>query len=200
MQFTRIGPTSDRESSATDLPSGEEYVEFYIAYGECFAAWSGVELNLFAVYALHINSADYASVSASYYSTTGFRAKLGMVDAVVKASSRASQEDRKKWQLLTENASKKSRRRNELAHNTVFFGRHTETGTKKMFLGPPIARVSIRACMRTTYGKSDSPSPYLVRSYSHFGKGCRVLPRMHNKSTETDASHLQCLASIPSES
>lgn len=137
VQFTRIGPTSDRESSLTDLPSGEEYVEFYIAYGECFAAWSGVELNLLAVYALHINSADYASVSASYYSTTGFRAKLEMVDAVVKASSRASQDDRKKWQLLSESASKKSRRRNELAHNTVFFGRHTETGTKKMFLGSP---------------------------------------------------------------
>jgi hypothetical protein len=137
VQFTPIGPTSDRESSLTDLPAGEDYVEFYVAYGECFAAWSGVEQNLLSVYVFLMNSSDYASTSASYYSTTGFRAKLEMVTAVVKTASRASQDDRKKWQSLFEGASKKSRRRNELAHNAVFFGRLAEIGTKKMFLGDP---------------------------------------------------------------
>lgn len=137
VQFTPIGPTSDRESSLTDLPPGEDYVEFYVSYGECFAAWSGVESNLLLVYVFFLNSPDYGSVSASYFSTTGFRAKLEMVDAVVQTSSRANQHDQKKWKFLFESASKKSRRRNELAHNTVFFGRLAETGTKKMFLGDP---------------------------------------------------------------
>jgi hypothetical protein len=121
----------------TDLPTGEEYVEFYIAYGECFAAWSGVEQHLLAVYALLMSSTDYVAVSASYYSTSGFRGKLEMVDAVVRASSRTSQDHRKHWQSLFDSASKRSRRRNELAHNTVFFGRLGDTGAKKIFLGDP---------------------------------------------------------------
>lgn len=142
MHFLPIGPTSDRES--TDAPSEAEYVEFYAAYGECFAAWSSVELNLFTVYAFLMSTAEYGAISASYFSTTGFRAKLEMVDAVFSSASRMTKKQREKWQSLRDNVSKKSRRRNELAHNTVFFGRLEAKGAKRMFLG----RVSRILCKR----------------------------------------------------
>jgi hypothetical protein len=133
LQFMPIGPTSDRES--TDIPSEEEYAEFYLAYGECFAAWSHVEGSLLAVYMFLMSPADYAAISASYFSTTGFRAKLELVDSVLKSAARVSEEQQRKWRSLFEGVSKKSRRRNELAHNTVFFGRLGATGDKNMFLG-----------------------------------------------------------------
>lgn len=133
MQFMPIGPTSDRES--TDVPSDQEYVTFYVAYGECFAAWSQVELQLFAVYAYLMAPAEYAPVSASYFSTVGFRAKLELVDAVLKNGSTATALQREKWGALYDTASKRSRRRNELAHNVVYFGRLEGKGEKKMFIG-----------------------------------------------------------------
>ncbi len=119
------------------VPTSEGYIEFYVAYGECFAAWSAVEFNLLAVYALLMNSSDYHAVSAAYYSTTGFRAKLEMVDAVVKNSSRVNEDARKRWISLCERVSKKAKRRNELAHNAVFFGRMVAVGERKMFLANP---------------------------------------------------------------
>lgn len=114
MYFTPIGPTSDRQSARSAVPAREDYFEFYVAYGECFAAWSGVEFNLLAVYVLLMSSCDYRVVSAAYYSTTGFRAKLEMVDVVLKNSSRVTEDDRKRWVSLF-----KGRRIGELWPATV---------------------------------------------------------------------------------
>lgn len=137
MHFTPIGSTSDQEPSMTARPEKEEYESFYRAYGECFASWSGVEFSLLSIYLFLLNSPDYDAASAAFYSTTGFRAKLETVDAIVTNSKRVIDEDLTIWKKVFESASKKSRRRNGLAHNAVFFGRLSEIGQRKMFVADP---------------------------------------------------------------
>lgn len=127
-----IGPTADRGDGA--MPSRAEYEEFYVAYGECFSTWSDVELSLFSIFAYLIGSPDYDAVASTFFSTTGFRAKLDIVDAVVSSSGRVPDEQKKVWAALRASASKSSRRRNQLAHGTVYFGRQA-TEQRKMFVG-----------------------------------------------------------------
>lgn len=137
MFFMPIGPTSDREASGTTMPERDDYVMFYTVYGECFSGWSGVEFNLLAIYIFLMNSSDYDAASAAFYSTNGFRAKLDMVNAVVINSKRVNSDDLKMWKKTFEECSKKSRRRNELAHNAVFFGRLSESDQRKIFVADP---------------------------------------------------------------
>ncbi|MGI0015572.1 MAG: hypothetical protein ACREBU_19320 [Nitrososphaera sp.] len=137
MCFMPIGPTSDRESSMSATPERTEYERFYTAYGECFSAWSGVELNLLAIFVFLLNSPDYEAASSAFYSTTGFRAKLEMVNATVNNSKRVAEEDLKAWRNIYETTSKSSQRRNQLAHNTVYFGRQSDKEQRKMFIGHP---------------------------------------------------------------
>lgn len=135
MHFMPIGPTLDRDSIAQ--PDERTYVQFYTAYGECFSAWSSVEVNLFAVFMFLVQSPHYQVASSAFYSTAGFRAKLDMVDASVRNSPLVDPSAREKWSALKEKLTKSSRRRNQLAHDTVFFGRDSEHDTRKMFVASP---------------------------------------------------------------
>lgn len=134
MRFMPIGPTSDRDDDA--VPEKSEYEEFYIAYGECFSTWSEVETRLLALFLLLMKSPDYEAASSVFYSTTGFRAKLDMVASAVCNSKRVSSDAKQIWAAIYKNTSSSSRRRNQLAHNMVFFGR-SEKERRKIFLGDP---------------------------------------------------------------
>ena len=91
MHFMPIGPTSDRDATITSFPERQDYEKFYTAYGECFSAWSSIEVNLLAIFIFLLKSQAYEAASSSFYSTTGFRAKLDMVDAVVKNSKQLNE-------------------------------------------------------------------------------------------------------------
>ncbi len=131
------GPTSDRESSMTAFPGRQDYENFYTAYGECFSAWSSVEFNLLMIFTFLLQSPSYEAVSSTFYSTTGFRAKLDMVDAVVKNAKHSDERILNSWDDLSKKTSKNSLRRNQLAHNTVFYGRESEHENRKLFIGNP---------------------------------------------------------------
>lgn len=135
MHYLQIGSTAERGFSET--PAVEEYCGFYMVYGECFAAWSDVEARLHAIFIVLLKSPEYAAASAAFYSTVGFRAKLSMVDEVIASSKSMQLEDLTEWKSIYDEASKKARRRNELAHNTVYFGRVKDSDVRKMFLGDP---------------------------------------------------------------
>ena len=143
MYFLPIGSTSGRETAFTDSPTQQEYGSFYCTYGECFSMWSDVESRILMVYMILLNSPEIDAVSAAFYSTAGFRAKLDMVDSVVKNSKKTEDEDIKIWNEIYKNLSKKSKNRNKLAHNTVYFGKSSEQEIKKMFLADP--RVPLKA-------------------------------------------------------
>lgn len=137
MHFMPIGPTSDREFPIATFPERQDYEKFYTAYGECFSAWSGVEVNLLAIFMFLLQSPAYEAASSTFYSTTGFRAKLDMVEAVVKNSKQLNERILKTWGELQKTASKCSLRRNQLAHNTVFYGRESQHESRKLFIGNP---------------------------------------------------------------
>lgn len=132
-----IGPTSDQEVSMVALPDRADYEKFFTAYGECFSAWSGVEVNLLLIFVFLLKSSDYDPAASAFYSTTGFRAKLDMVDAVVKSSKQVDESALKRWCEIHQTARRASQRRNQLAHDTVYYGRQFEREDRKLFIGDP---------------------------------------------------------------
>ncbi|MGJ7575040.1 hypothetical protein ACSFBX_31275 [Variovorax sp. RB2P76] len=134
MRFMPIGPTADRDDGA--LPERLEYEEFYIAYGECFSIWSEIETRLLALFLLVLKSPDYEAVSSAFYSTTGFRAKLDMINAAVSNSKLVPKGAKDSWPAIHQSVLRSSKRRNQLAHNIVFFGRSANE-RRKIFLGDP---------------------------------------------------------------
>lgn len=137
MYFTPIGPTSDREVPITSFPERQDYEQFYTAYGECFSAWSNVEINLLSIFIFLLQSPTYEAAASVFYSTTGFRAKLDLVDALVKSSKQSDKELHDNWNTLREKTIRHSRCRNQLAHNTVFYGRESANEKRKLFIGNP---------------------------------------------------------------
>ena len=147
LRFMRIGPTADRDEMAQ--PGEAEYADFYIAYGECFSTWSEVETRLLTLFHLVLKSPDYEAVTGAFYSTTGFRAKLELVGAALTGSKQIPAKAKESWGLIRDRASKNAKRRNELAHHVVFYGRENN-GTRKIFLGDPKAPTPTLACTRMT--------------------------------------------------
>ncbi|QSV13261.1 hypothetical protein CGI80_00535 [Vibrio parahaemolyticus] len=137
MYFMPLGSTSERDEAHTMRPEIQDYTEFYTLYAECMACWSGVESSLLSLYMLLLQVDDYHAASAAFYSTNGFRIKLDLVDAIVKNSSKVEECDRELWNKLYKESSKKSRRRNQLAHNTVYYGRFNDNETRRMFIADP---------------------------------------------------------------
>lgn len=139
MHFLPIGSTQEREEigTASFTPSQEEYDLFYRTFGECFSVWSELESRLLCIYVFLLHSPEYNAASASFYSTTGFRAKLELVDAVVQESQDVSSADLGVWSKLYEKISKKSKSRNQIAHQTVFYGKVKDKQVKKMFVAHP---------------------------------------------------------------
>lgn len=61
MRFMPIGPTTDLVTTFETFPERAEYDKFYTAYGEYFSVWSEVEVKLFAVFVILLQSPNYAS-------------------------------------------------------------------------------------------------------------------------------------------
>jgi len=134
MYFMPIGSTSDRDEAFTAKPELNEYRDFYTLYGECMACWSRVEMSLFSIYILLLDASDYNVASSVFHSTIGFRTKLTMVNSIVNSSQLINSDDIELWKKLSDKLSKKSRRRNELAHNTVCYGRDSVHKERKLFI------------------------------------------------------------------
>jgi hypothetical protein len=141
MYFLPTGSTEEREEVGTSSfePSQEEYGLFYKTFGECFSVWSELEGNLLAIYVFLIKSPSYQAVTASFYSTTGFKAKLDLVDAVIKNSESISTTHLDTWKKLYVKISNKSKSRNQIAHQPIFYGRVNGKKARKLFVAHPRA-------------------------------------------------------------
>ena len=139
MYFLPIGSTLEREEVGTSSfePLQEEYDLFYKTFGECFSVWSELEGNLLSIYVLLLKSPSYQAVAASFYSTTGFKAKLDLVDAVIKNSESISSTDLDSWKKLYVKISNKSKSRNQIAHQSIFYGSVNGKKSKKLFVAHP---------------------------------------------------------------
>ena len=139
MYFLPIGSTQEREEvgSSSFEPPQEEYDLFYRTFGECFSVWSELEGRLLAIYVFLLKSSSYNAVAASFYTTNGFKAKLDLVDAVIKNSEIISTIDLDLWNKLNQKVSNKSKSRNQIAHQTIFYGSVNGKKSRKLFVAHP---------------------------------------------------------------
>ena len=139
MYFLPIGSTQERGEVGTSSfgPSQEEYDLFYKTFGECFSVWSELEGNLLSIYVFLIKSPSYQSVAASFYSITEFKAKLNLVDAVIKNSESISTADLDSWKKLNVKISNKTKSRNQIAHQPIFYGSVNGKKSRRLFVAHP---------------------------------------------------------------
>ena len=137
IRYLPVGPSSDRPGlEGHQEPSKEEYIEFYVAYGEAMAVWASVEQNLFAVFHFHTAPQEYAVGPGIYWTLQGFQARLDITAAAVVASGRQA-EHLQEWKKISEKLKRKSQSRNKLAHYAPCYGRPREGMGRTMFLGNP---------------------------------------------------------------
>jgi hypothetical protein len=114
----------------------EEKCAFYAAIGQAITEWSQVENHLFTVLEMSLKPANHMLSAAAFYAVDNFRAKLGMVDAVVQLALVGSPQ-LPKWDVIMRALSKKSKKRNDLAHHQVLFNRTKKEG-KRYLLRPAV--------------------------------------------------------------
>ena len=122
-------------------PDPEAYNYFFLTYGESLAAWSGVESGLLSVFGLFINSKERESVRSSFYSLSGFRARLDLANSAIDASSYIEYE-KNDWQELYKKCLNKGKSRNKIAHGTIYYLHHEQNVHRRFFLAKPTNRQS----------------------------------------------------------
>jgi hypothetical protein len=107
---------------------------FFENLGRALGKWQLVEMQLFRVYARLIRCENAEVASAAFHSIVNFRTRLGMTDAAARVAL-ADSPLLGRWNALRNRASKRSRRRNLLAHFVVVYGLDTAP-TSTDFFGP----------------------------------------------------------------
>lgn len=83
---------------------------------------------------------DHHLAADIFYAVPNFRDKLAMVNAAVERTYRRYPDVLTGWHKLREQLRKRSLRRNQIAHSHSWV-RHTNGGTEKHQLGPPIQKL-----------------------------------------------------------
>ncbi len=141
MLFLPVATVKECKDKNSWMNTGYEYPEdayrsFYSSLGECIAAWASVENNLFGICAYSLKSEEHKAVSAMFYETPGFRAKLDMTSAVVR-NVKNTKQDLKKWDELYKKMAKKSSMRNRVAHGTIFYAHTEKKENRRFYLSSP---------------------------------------------------------------
>jgi hypothetical protein len=99
-------------------PITKEQQEFHAALGEAISQWAWVESELFALFARLIRPGNWHALAAAMHTNLTFMAKVGMVDAA--ASHVLSGDDLAEWVRLKNRLTRFVKRRNTMAHSTVY--------------------------------------------------------------------------------
>ncbi|MBV5257497.1 hypothetical protein FLX56_03550 [Synechococcus moorigangaii CMS01] len=110
--------------------------EFCMAIGQALIAWAQLENRLEAVFTISLQTSSSESAHAVWASLSGFRARLDVTDGALKVNSPSSQ-IQERWSKIKERCRKKSLRRNDLAHGTMFYEHTNPTISKRFFLSSP---------------------------------------------------------------
>lgn len=138
MLFTPIATSEELEDKTSWVNNSfeypiESYNSFFKSYGEAIAAWAKVESSLFTIYAISIKSAEYRSMASGFYSLSGFRAKLDLTNSCVRNVEKLSP-DITVWKELYKQCSKKSQKRNFLAHGATYYDHVNPKDHRKFFM------------------------------------------------------------------
>jgi hypothetical protein len=113
-------------------PRPEDETAFYYFFGVAMAAWQDVELFVSVLYGHLVSPMHKAALFASLYEVYSFNTRLGMLDVAVEHRYPDLVPE---WQKLSGRLSTKSKRRNALAHLTVYFDPAIKQTNRQLFLG-----------------------------------------------------------------
>jgi hypothetical protein len=121
-------------------PTLSQISDFFTRLGLTIAPWQIVESSLFNIYARVIGARNYDGPSASFHTPTNFRTRLQMTDEAVKRSNmEAALID--EWNKIYISATKRSKRRNAIAHSVVIFKPTEKDSGRQLFLSPNISDI-----------------------------------------------------------
>src|SRR5262249_28453167 len=99
-------------------PRPEDETNFYYSFGVAMAAWQDIDLFVAVLYGHLVSPTQRTALFASLYEIYSFKTRLEMLDVAVE---HRYPDLVLEWQKLSGKLSTKSKRRNALAHRTVYF-------------------------------------------------------------------------------
>src|SRR3954453_11896353 len=143
MLWILAGKEADRPPASGPMPqpTPSQISDFFVRFGLTIAAWQLVESSLFNIYARVIGARNHDSLSASFHTPTNFRTKLQMTDEAVKRSN-IDTVLIDEWNKINVSATKRSKRRNSIAHSVVVFTPTEKDSSRQLFLSPNMSDVS----------------------------------------------------------
>jgi len=109
------------------------YIEFFMALGEGTAAWALLEGALVTILHGATRPIHRGAISAGYNALATFRTKLDFVDATVR-STFADASLIEEWSTLFNKLTKKNKKRNAMAHGTVYYDHNAASLNRKYFV------------------------------------------------------------------
>lgn len=98
-----------------------------MAVGKCINQWAQLEMQLFGLFSLALNSrADFAAIL--FYKDHAFRSKLGLTDEIVEARLGVGTPEADQWVDLCKRIDKKAKYRNLAAHFALWRQRRIVVG------------------------------------------------------------------------
>jgi hypothetical protein len=120
-------------------PRPEDERDFYRFFGAAMAAWQNVELFVAVLYVHLVSPIHRATMFAALYEVYSFKTRLEMLDVAVEHRYPSLVPE---WQRLSRKLSAKSKRRNALAHRTVYFDPSIKQTNRQLFLGQSMLTAS----------------------------------------------------------
>jgi hypothetical protein len=83
--------------TSKNVPSQDEYTEFYAQLGVCISTWATVEIWLLYLFHTCIYDSDIYVSSAVYDAVENFRSRLGMIDAALAVALKGQSSLLQEW-------------------------------------------------------------------------------------------------------
>jgi hypothetical protein len=115
-------------SSDDELEKTKQEVDLHLlAVGRCINQWAQLEMQLFGLFSLALNTRDdFAAII--FYKDHAFRSKLKLADEIVEARLAIGTPEAEKWKLLCKRIGTKSEYRNRAAHFALWRRREMTLG------------------------------------------------------------------------
>lgn len=127
---------ADIQRQFPNYPKPAQRKTFYAALGSAISTWQIVELNLYEIYRATTGANRPGAEAAGFYAIEGFRAQLKLTDAAVRFVALDHPELIDGWTNLNNQARKKSKWRNAMAHSAVWFEVNEPRPDRRIWIGP----------------------------------------------------------------
>ena len=139
MYFTVLG--KEYANAPPDRPPEVNRLELgsvLASIGAATSTWQMVEFGLYQIYEYLLAPSQKRVAAAIFYAVVAFQGRLNMVDAAM-AERFPDNPLLEGWQKLSKKISRRSQKRNTMAHNVLYFEPAQKEG-RRLYLAPPLSR------------------------------------------------------------